>query len=83
MQIPTVGTDHPVRLALVAWAGVGFALTTYGVYDMHTYRCPPGGGCGGPLGFVLVLWGLAILGVVTVVVLGRFASRRFRDGAEH
>ena len=89
MQLPNcgIGTDRPVRLALLAWAGIGLTLTGYGVYDMYTYRCPTGGvgggvggggGCGDPFGFVFVLWGLAIVGVVTIVVLGRFAFRRFR-----
>lgn len=80
MQFPTVETDRPVRLALLAWTGIGLALTGYGLYDTSTYGCPPSGECGGPLGFVLVLWGLAILGVASVVALGRFAGRRYRSG---
>ena len=84
MQSPNcgIGTDRPVRLALLAWAGIGLALTTYGLYDISTYRCPPGADCGGPLGFVLVLWGLAVVGLVTVVVLGQFVARRLRSDAE-
>lgn len=68
---------QPVTRFAALWGVIGVLLTGYGVYKMTTYSCT--GECGDSIGFIFVLWGLPILGLVVVFLLGSLAYRNLRD----
>lgn len=72
---------RPVTRFAILWGVIGILSTGYGLYEMSTYSCEPTAttGCGDSFGFVFVLWGLPILGLVVTFLLVRLARQNLRD----